>query len=157
MLNGTKTFCTNGHYADVVVVIAVTDRAAHTHGLSAFVVEKGTPGFKLGQEGEQAGLRASDTAELIFEDCVVPCCNLVGQEGSGFVDAMRILDGGRISIAALVARHGPGRVTRRRSSIPSNASNSAKPSANFRPSSGSWPTWPPRSTPPGCSPCAPRR
>jgi len=101
VLNGTKTFCTNGHYADVVVVIAVTDRAAHTHGLSAFLVEKGTPGFKLGKKENKLGMRASDTAELIFEDCVVPHCHLVGKEGSGFIDAMRILDGGRISIAAL--------------------------------------------------------
>jgi alkylation response protein AidB-like acyl-CoA dehydrogenase len=101
VLNGTKTFCTNGHYADVAVVIAVTDRAAHTHGLSAFVVEKGTPGFKLGKKENKLGMRASDTAELIFEDCVVPHCHLVGKEGSGFIDAMRILDGGRISIAAL--------------------------------------------------------
>jgi len=101
VLNGTKTFCTNGHYADVVVVIAVTDRAVHTHGLSAFVVEAGTPGFKLGKKENKLGMRASDTAELIFEDCVIPGCNLVGKEGSGFVDAMRILDGGRVSIAAL--------------------------------------------------------
>jgi hypothetical protein len=101
VLNGTKTFCTNGHYADVVVVLAVTDRAAHTHGLSAFVVEKGTPGFSAGKKENKLGLRASDTAELIFQDCVVPCENLVGKEGGGFVDAMRILDGGRISIAAL--------------------------------------------------------
>jgi alkylation response protein AidB-like acyl-CoA dehydrogenase len=101
VLNGTKTFCTNGHYADVAVVIAVTDKAAHTHGLSAFIVEKGTPGFKLGKKENKLGMRASDTAELIFEDCVIPQCSLLGKEGSGFVDAMRILDGGRISIAAL--------------------------------------------------------
>jgi alkylation response protein AidB-like acyl-CoA dehydrogenase len=79
----------------------VTDRAAHTHGLSAFVVEAGTPGFKLGKKENKLGMRASDTAELIFEDCVVPCCNLAGKEGGGFIDAMRVLDGGRISIAAL--------------------------------------------------------
>jgi alkylation response protein AidB-like acyl-CoA dehydrogenase len=101
VLNGTKTFCTNGHYADVLVVIAVTDRAAHTHGLSAFVVEKGTKGFRPGKKENKLGLRASDTAELIFEDCVLPAENLVGTEGQGFVDAMRVLDGGRISIAAL--------------------------------------------------------
>jgi alkylation response protein AidB-like acyl-CoA dehydrogenase len=101
VLNGTKTFCTNGHYADVVVVIAVTDRAAHTHGLSAFVVDKATAGFKLGKKENKLGMRASDTAELIFEDCVIPNGNLLGKEGSGFIDAMRILDGGRISIAAL--------------------------------------------------------
>jgi alkylation response protein AidB-like acyl-CoA dehydrogenase len=101
MLNGTKTFCTNGHYADVVVVIAVTDRAAHTHGLSAFIVEKGTQGFRAGKKENKLGLRASDTAELIFEDCYVPAENLLGKEGDGFIDAMQVLDGGRISIAAL--------------------------------------------------------
>ena len=101
VLNGTKTFCTNGHYADVLVVIAVTDRAAHTHGLSAFLVEKGTRGFRPGKKEDKLGLRASDTAELIFEDCVLPEENLLGTEGQGFVDAMRVLDGGRISIAAL--------------------------------------------------------
>ena len=101
VLNGTKTFCTNGHYADVLVVIAVTDRAAHTHGLSAFIVEKGTRGFRAGKKENKLGLRASDTAELIFEDCCIPSGNLLGKEGDGFIDAMRVLDGGRISIAAL--------------------------------------------------------
>jgi alkylation response protein AidB-like acyl-CoA dehydrogenase len=101
VLNGTKTFCTNGHYADVIVAIAVTDRAAHTHGLSAFVVEKGTKGFRPGKKENKLGLRASDTAELIFEDCVIPSENLLGREGNGFIDAMQVLDGGRISIAAL--------------------------------------------------------
>ena len=101
VLNGTKTFCTNGHYADVVVVVAVTDRAAHTHGLSAFIVEKDAKGFRPGKKENKLGLRASDTAELIFEDCFVPAENLLGGEGHGFIDAMRILDGGRISISAL--------------------------------------------------------
>jgi alkylation response protein AidB-like acyl-CoA dehydrogenase len=101
VLNGTKTFCTNGHYADVMVVIAVTDRAAKTHGLSAFIVEKNTKGFRPGKKENKLGLRASDTAEMIFEDCVVPAQNLLGKEGDGFIDAMRVLDGGRISIAAL--------------------------------------------------------
>src|SRR5438270_1241952 len=101
VLNGTKTFITNGHYADVVVVLAVTDRAAHTHGISAFLVEKETRGFRPGKKENKLGLRASDTAELIFEDCVIPAENLLGAEGQGFPDAMRVLDGGRISIAAL--------------------------------------------------------
>jgi alkylation response protein AidB-like acyl-CoA dehydrogenase len=101
ILNGSKTFCTNGHYADALVVIAVTDRAAHTHGLSAFIVEKGTKGFRPGKKENKLGLRASDTAELIFEDCEIPASNLLGKEGDGFIDAMRVLDGGRISIAAL--------------------------------------------------------
>jgi alkylation response protein AidB-like acyl-CoA dehydrogenase len=101
LLNGSKTFITNGHYADVAVVLAISDRAAHTHGLSAFVVEKGAKGFRAGKKENKLGLRASDTAELIFEDCFVPAENLLGGEGNGFIDAMRVLDGGRISIAAL--------------------------------------------------------
>ncbi len=101
VLNGTKTFITNGKYADVMVVIAVTDKTAHTHGLSAFVVEKGTKGFRPGKKENKLGLRASDTSEMIFEDCEIPLENLLGAEGQGFIDAMRVLDGGRISIAAL--------------------------------------------------------
>jgi alkylation response protein AidB-like acyl-CoA dehydrogenase len=101
VLNGTKTFITNGHYADVIVALAVTDRSARTHGLSAFVVEKDSKGFRPGKKENKLGLRASDTAELIFEDCFVPAENLLGGEGNGFRDSMRVLDGGRISIAAL--------------------------------------------------------
>lgn len=101
VLNGNKTFITNGHYADVAVVIAVTDKNQGTHGLSAFVVEKGTPGFRPGKKENKLGLRASDTSELIFEDCEIPAENLLGNLGEGFVDSMRVLDGGRISIAAL--------------------------------------------------------
>ncbi|MGH9492928.1 MAG: acyl-CoA dehydrogenase [Terriglobales bacterium] len=101
VLNGTKTFITNGHHADVIVVIAVTDKAAHTHGLSAFIVEKNAKGFRAGKKENKLGLRASDTSELIFEDCCVPADALCGKEGDGFIDAMRVLDGGRISIAAL--------------------------------------------------------
>jgi hypothetical protein len=101
VLNGTKTFITTGRYADVVVVIAVTNKSKGTHGLSAFVVEKGTKGFRPGKKENKLGLRASDTSELIFEDCEIPAENLLGVEGEGFVDAMRVLDGGRISIAAL--------------------------------------------------------
>src|ERR1700733_3328026 len=108
VLNGNKTFITNGHYADVAVVIAVTDKTKGTHGLSAFVVEKGTPGFRPGKKENKLGLRASDTSELIFEDCEIPEENLLGAEGEGFVDAMRVLDGGRISIAALALGIGRG-------------------------------------------------
>jgi hypothetical protein len=101
VLNGTKTFITNGGHADAVVVIAVTDKTQGTHGLSAFIVEKGMRGFRPGKKENKLGLRASDTSELIFEDCEVPAENLLGKEGEGFVDSLRILDGGRISIAAL--------------------------------------------------------
>jgi alkylation response protein AidB-like acyl-CoA dehydrogenase len=108
VLNGNKTFITNGHYADVSVIIAVTDRSKGTRGLSAFVVEKGTPGFRPGKKENKLGLRASDTSELIFEDCEIPGENLLGNEGEGFIDSMRILDGGRISIAALSLGIGRG-------------------------------------------------
>jgi alkylation response protein AidB-like acyl-CoA dehydrogenase len=108
VINGTKTFITNGHYADVMVVIAVTDRAAGTHGLSAFIVEKGVKGFRAGKKENKLGLRASDTSEMIFEDCFVPAENLLGKEGDGFIDAMKVLDGGRISIAALSLGIGHG-------------------------------------------------
>ncbi len=102
VLNGTKTFITNGSYADCALVLALTDREKGTHGgVSAFLVERGTPGFRPGKKENKLGLRASDTSELIFEECVVPAEHLVGGEGSGFKDAMRVLDGGRISIAAL--------------------------------------------------------
>ncbi len=108
VLNGNKTFITNGRYAEAAVIIAVTDKSKGTHGLSAFVVEKGTPGFRPGKKENKLGLRASDTSELIFEDCVIPAENLLGVEGEGFVDAMRVLDGGRISIAALALGIGRG-------------------------------------------------
>jgi alkylation response protein AidB-like acyl-CoA dehydrogenase len=108
ILNGNKTFITNGHYADVSVIIAVTDKGQGTRGLSAFVVEKGTPGFRAGKKENKLGLRASDTSELIFEDCEIPGENLLGEEGQGFIDSMRILDGGRISIAALSLGIGRG-------------------------------------------------
>ena len=108
VLNGNKTFITNGSYADTAVVIAVTDKSKGTHGLSAFVVEKGTKGFRPGKKENKMGLRASDTAELIFEDCEIPAENLLGVEGEGFIDAMRVLDGGRISIAALALGIGRG-------------------------------------------------
>ncbi len=108
VLNGNKTFITNGSYADTAVVIAVTDKSKGTHGLSAFVVEKGTKGFRPGKKENKMGLRASDTSELIFEDCEIPAENLLGVEGEGFVDAMRVLDGGRISIAALALGIGRG-------------------------------------------------
>jgi alkylation response protein AidB-like acyl-CoA dehydrogenase len=102
ILNGNKVFITNGTYADCALVLAVTDKAKSTHGgISAFLIEKGTPGFRPGKKENKLGLRASDTSELIFEDCAIPAENLVGLEGGGFKDAMRVLDGGRISIAAL--------------------------------------------------------
>jgi hypothetical protein len=101
ILNGAKTFTTNGHYADVCVAMAVTDKSKASHGISAFIIEKGTPGFKPGKKENKLGLRASDTSEVIFSDCCVPLENLLGDEGEGFTGSLKILDGGRISIAAL--------------------------------------------------------
>ena len=101
MLNGSKTFTTNGHYADFCVGMAVTDAAKKSHGISAFIIEKGTPGFRPGKKENKLGLRASDTSEVVFTDCRVPAENLLGEEGEGFVNSLQILDGGRISIASL--------------------------------------------------------
>ena len=101
IINGAKTFTTNGHYADVCVAMAVTDKSKNSHGISAFIVEKGTPGFRPGKKENKLGLRASDTSEMILSDCRVPQENLLGAEGEGFIGSLKILDGGRISIAAL--------------------------------------------------------
>ena len=99
VINGTKRFITAGKNSDLTVVTAYTDQGKKHHGISAFVVEKGTPGFHVGKEEDKLGLRASDTVELIFEECRVPKENLLGQEGDGFVIAMASLDEGRIGIA----------------------------------------------------------
>jgi alkylation response protein AidB-like acyl-CoA dehydrogenase len=101
LLNGSKTFTTNGHYADVCVGMAVSDPAKKSHGISAFIIEKGTPGFRPGKKENKLGLRASDTSEVVFTDCRVPGENLLGKEGEGFINSLQILDGGRISIASL--------------------------------------------------------
>ena len=102
VLNGTKTFITNGALRRRLRRPRRHRQTAQfTRGLSAFIVERGTPGFRAGKKENKLGLRASDTSELIFEDCELPAENLLGTEGQGFIDAMRILDGGRISIAAL--------------------------------------------------------
>jgi alkylation response protein AidB-like acyl-CoA dehydrogenase len=100
-LNGAKTFTTNAHYADVCVAMALTDRSAAQHGISAFIVEKGTPGFRPGKKENKLGLRASATGEVIFENCRIPDSQLLGKRNEGFVDSLKVLDGGRISIAAL--------------------------------------------------------
>ncbi len=101
VLNGSKTFTTNAHHADVCVAMAVTDRAAAQHGISAFIVEKGAPGFRCGKKENKLGLRASATGEVIFEDCRLAPEQLLGKLNDGFVASLKVLDGGRISIAAL--------------------------------------------------------
>jgi len=101
IVNGSKNFITHGSYADTCVAVAVTDKSRGNKGISAFIFERGMQGFSSGKKENKLGLRASDTASVIFDDCFVPDENLLGQPGMGFIDALRVLDGGRISIAAL--------------------------------------------------------
>jgi hypothetical protein len=100
-LSGSKTFTTHGRVGDVMVVMAVTDRAAGAKGISAFIVERGTPGMTPGKKEDKLGMRASDTSEVLFDNCRIPIDQLLGEEGQGFVNTMQILDAGRIGIAAL--------------------------------------------------------
>lgn len=101
VINGAKNWITHGITGDVAVVLARTGELLDSHGISAFIVERGTPGFSGGKKENKLGMRASETAEMIFEDCRVPAENMLGAEGEGFIQAMKVLDGGRISIAAL--------------------------------------------------------
>ena len=101
VLNGAKNFITHGKSGDIAVVIARTGEKGDSHGMSAFVIEKGTPGFSSGKKEDKLGMRASETAELIFDNCWIPDQNLLGEIGEGFIQSMKILDGGRISIGAL--------------------------------------------------------
>lgn len=101
VLNGTKTFITHATVGDTSVVLALTDKTDPHHGITAFIVERGTPGFRPGKKEEKLGLKASDTGELVFEDCYIPDDQRLGALHKGFQDALKVLDGGRISIAAL--------------------------------------------------------
>ena len=100
VLNGNKIFITNAIYAHVYVIFAMTDKSLGNKGISAFIVEKGTPGFSIGKKEKKMGIRGSATTELVFEDCRIPKENLLGQQGKGFAIAMKTLDGGRVGIAA---------------------------------------------------------
>jgi alkylation response protein AidB-like acyl-CoA dehydrogenase len=101
VINGTKCWITHGKSGDVAVVIARTGNVRDSHGMTAFVVERGTPGFSGGKKENKLGMRASETAEMIFDNCRIPAANMLGNEGDGFIQSMKVLDGGRISIAAL--------------------------------------------------------
>jgi len=101
ILTGAKNWITHGISGDIAVVLARTGELLDSNGITAFVVERGTPGFSGGKKENKLGMRASETAEMIFDDCRVPATNVLGKEGEGFKQAMKILDGGRISIAAL--------------------------------------------------------
>lgn len=100
VLNGSKIFITNAGYANVYIIMAMTDKSKGTKGISAFIVEKDFPGFSIGKKEKKMGIRGSATCELIMENCIVPAENLLGQEGKGFAIAMKTLDGGRIGIAS---------------------------------------------------------
>ena len=108
ILNGTKNWITHGLSAEVAVVLVRTGELLDSHGITAMVVERNMPGFKGGKKENKLGMRASETAELIFEDCRVPNSHVLGEVGEGFIQAMKILDGGRISIAALSLGIGRG-------------------------------------------------
>ena len=101
IINGAKCWITHGKSGDVAVVIVRTGEKGDSHGMTAFVVERGTPGFTAGRKENKLGMRASETTEMIFDNCRIPNANMLGKEGEGFIQAMKVLDGGRISIAAL--------------------------------------------------------
>ncbi|MCI0449252.1 MAG: acyl-CoA dehydrogenase [Chlorobi bacterium] len=101
VLNGSKSFITQGGVCETAVVTAVTDKSKNSKGISAFIVEKGFEGFSVGKKENKLGMRSSDTCELVFDNCKVPALNLIGEQGDGFRQCMQVLDGGRISIAAL--------------------------------------------------------
>jgi alkylation response protein AidB-like acyl-CoA dehydrogenase len=101
VLNGSKMFITHGASADTMVVMAITDRAKGNKGISAFIVERGTPGFIAGKKEDKLGMRASETTEVIFQNCRIPAPQLIGEEGQGFIQTLQVLDAGRIGIAAL--------------------------------------------------------
>ena len=101
VINGTKQFITHGRTGDVMVVMAVTNKPKGSRGITAFIVEQGTAGFRAGKKEDKLGMRASETSEVIFENCRVPSSQVLGQEGQGFINALQVLDAGRIGIAAL--------------------------------------------------------
>jgi alkylation response protein AidB-like acyl-CoA dehydrogenase len=101
VINGSKQFITNPRSGHLIVVMAVTSRGKGSRGVSAFIVEKGTAGFRIGKKEDKLGMRASETSEVIFENCRLPAAQLLGGEGQGFINALQVLDAGRIGIAAL--------------------------------------------------------
>jgi len=149
VLTGRKRFITTGREASFALVFGQTDRARGHRGISAFVVEKGTPGFTVARIEDKLGIRASDTAELVFDDCRVPAANRLGEEGQGFRIALSAIDGGRVGIAAQAVGIAAGAYER------SVAYARERRSASTRWCNGCWPTWRWRSTAPGCSRCAP--
>ena len=142
VINGTKQFITHGKTGDLIVVMAVTTRAKGSRGISAFIVERGTPGFRAGKKEDKLGMRASETSEVIFENCRVPASQLLGAEGQGFINALQVLDAGRIGIAALAVGLAQGCVRSGAGTTRSSESSSASRSARSRASAPS--SWTPR-------------
>ena len=146
VLNGVKQFITSGKNGDLAIVMAVTDKAAGKKGISAFLVPTNTPGYVVARVEEKMGQHASDTAQILFENCRIPAANLIGEEGQGRRSRCRAWKAGasasRRSRWAWRARR-----SRPRWRTPRSASRSACPSSSTRRSSSSWPTWPPRSRP----------
>ena len=151
ILNGAKVFITNGAVAETFIIFAMTDKTKGLKGISAFVVEKGFPGFAVGQAEDKMGICASSTTEIILKDCAVPVGNMLGKEGEGFKIAMQTLDGGRVGIAAQAVGSLRAR-WKRPSPTPRSACSSASRSAPTKVFSGCWPTWPRAWKRPACSP-----
>src|SRR5207247_3007985 len=107
VINGSKQFITHGRYGDTMVVMAVTDRSKGNRGISAFIVERGTPGFKPGKKEDKLGMRASETSEVIFENCRVPLANLLGDEGQGLMNTLQSRDAGRSGLGAAPVGRAP--------------------------------------------------
>ena len=139
VINGSKIFITNAGEADIYVVFAMTDKSQGTRGISAFIVEKGTPGFEFGLPEKKMGIRGSSTRELIFIDCRIPKENLLGREGKGFSVAMGTLDGGRIGIAAQALGLAEGALEKVVAYV-QERKQFGRPIAKFRTRSFSWPT-----------------
>ena len=141
MINGVKCFCSDGNISDFVTVFARTSPGPGTKGISAFIVEKGTPGLRIGKVEDQMGMRGTPACEIVLEDCLVPRENLIGQEGEGFKIAMKTLDMTRPLDAALAVGIGKERLTMQ-SSMRRSGCSSTNRSANFRGFNSCLPTWP---------------
>jgi alkylation response protein AidB-like acyl-CoA dehydrogenase len=149
IINGAKNFITHGKSGHIAVVVVRTGEPNTSRNASAFIIERGMPGFSAGKKEDKLGMRASETAELIFQDCRVHKSQMLGEVGDGFVQALKILDGGRISIAALSLGR-PRAPTKPHCSTPRSGSSSANPFRNSRLFPSSWPKWQPRSKRPSC-------
>ena len=148
LLNGQKLWITNAREAGLFIVFATLDPNAGYKGITAFLVDKRTPGFSIGKKEDKLGIRASSTCEIILEDCKVPAANVLGEPGKGYKIAIETLNEGRIGIGAQMLGLAQGAWSHA-AAMPSNASSSAKPLGNFRQSSLPSPKWLPKSKPPG--------